>query len=167
MGNRFQIDWQIRYYYPKFAEMLTKMDTWLLQNPRVLAALIKYSGFDQNTVLQLVKNNNGPTIKLVSDRELGNNVDGKWNKTDPNTIYLSRESLTTMENSTNLHHQNAYAFAIAATLLHETVHYGRFQNGLVDNNNPEYGQMFEILGFGWRVEFQNNQLVYIDMNLWD
>lgn len=168
IGNRFQIDWEIKYYYPKFAQMLTNMDTWLQQNPRVLDALIKYSGFEKNKVLQLVRDKNGPTIKLVSERELaGGRADGKWTKGDPNNIYLSRESLKVMENSTNLHHQNAYAFSIAATLLHETVHYGRFQNGLVDENKPEYGQMFEILGFGWRVEFQNNQLVNIDMNLWD
>lgn len=160
--SQYKIDSYIRTKYPKFASIADGLIFFLSNNPKVIDALSLYSGFDKNEILELVTNGNGPSIQLSNEpwTQIGN---GLFNyKISSNTIFLPEENVAYFENnigSANV--KNSLAFSLMITILHETVHYGRFKNGKIDPAAMhDYGTRFEELGFGFNVEFQINQPVY-------
>lgn len=138
---------------------------FLVDNPKVVEALVKYTGFTKDKIFEVVKPGKGPKITLVEDATtlIANGYFSA--KIDANTIFLSRQNITNFENNLFLGNtgkaRNALAFSILVTILHETVHFGRFTNGLMDpQTNPDMGTRLEEAGFGFNVQYEINQKVH-------
>ncbi|HAO06218.1 MAG TPA: hypothetical protein DCQ50_04310 [Chryseobacterium sp.] len=162
---QYKLDTYIRNKYPKFSSIADGLVFFLATNPKVVAALSKYSGFSKNEIMELASNGSGPNIKL-SNESWTIIANGAFNaKISENTIFLAEDNVKMFENNfLDARTKYSLAFSLMVTILHETVHYGRFQNGMPDPiTNPDFGTKFEELGFGFNVEFKLNQPVIYKM----
>jgi hypothetical protein len=162
---QYKIDSYIRNKYPKFSSIADGLVFFLGSNPKVVAALTKYSGFSKNKIMELATNGSGPNIKLSSENWtiIAN---GMFNaKISDNTIFLNEDNVSMFENRfSDYNAKNSLAFSLMVTILHETVHYGRFVKGMPDpDSTHDFGTKFEELGFGFNVDFRINQPVIYKM----
>lgn len=163
-GSRiYVVDDTIKQKYPKFADLIQQIPLFLSANPKVMDALVQFTGFTEAQIQTIITDGQGPTLTLSNDPRL-DIANGLFNGLqDANNILISESSVQLWENKTGIGsfaERSGLAFSIMVTVLHETVHYGRFHNGLPDpSTNPDYGTDFEELGFGFNVQFQTNQPV--------
>ena len=164
-SSQYKLDSYIRNKYPKFTSIADGLVFFLGSNPKVIAALAKYSGFSKNKIMELATNGSGPSIKL-SNESWTTIANGMFNaKINDNTIFLAEENVAMFENTFfDGKAKYSLAFSLMVTILHETVHYGRFQNGMPDpSSTSDFGTKFEELGFGFNVDFKLNQPVIYKM----
>jgi hypothetical protein len=146
--NNFIIDPKTQATYPRFTDMLKKLEGFVATDRKVMDALKLYSGFTEAEILQRVKWNAGPTIII---KELPAGEFGYFNPTESKTAFFVSASWARGLEATNLKEtREATGFMLAVTVLHEFVHLARSANGL--SNDYEYGFGFENVAFGMRVE---------------
>lgn len=163
----YQLDEETRKSFPKFASLVDGISMFLAGNPQVVDALIKYTGFTKEKIFEIVQPGKGPKITLATNDDPNIRYgDGYFSASiSPDNLFLSRQNVSNWENNlfigNTAKYKNALAFSLLATILHETVHYGRFINDLNDpRSNNDYGTAFEELGFGFNVRYDVNQRVY-------
>lgn len=135
--------------YPHLAKLLRTVIPQMINNPKVMANLIKFTGLSRERIEKDLAWGNGP---LVSPREglelhLGEYTKSKVAGTDQilkiNQSYLVK-NLESMARSKTVKQDelDAITFLSIVTIIHEYVHYGRFQNGW--SEPYEYGKAWEI-----------------------
>ncbi|WP_026752757.1 hypothetical protein [Sediminibacterium sp. C3] len=137
--------------YPKFVHLVKNLRTFVKNNVKVLNALQKWSGFTKQQILdKLIYNmGKGPEI-LVSDA-VGSNY-GKYNhKNAPGVLYIDPVTVSKYQNSqTNSKEEDALAFMLSITILHEFTHYGVSSMGLTNTGRFKFyetGREFERMLF--------------------
>ncbi|GGI24190.1 hypothetical protein [Pedobacter mendelii] len=146
VGN-FIIDKSTQDKYPKFTDLIKRLESFVANDKKVLDALIKWSGYNREQILEKVKFGQGPTIVVKE-------LTGKYGYFDraenPNVINIDASWVRGLEAANLLETQEATGFFLAVTALHEFVHQSRAANGL--DRNYEYGYGFEQSAFGLIIE---------------
>ncbi len=163
--KRYILSPEIRDKYKKFAALVDGIEDFLRANPEVLDALAEFTGFSKEKILEIARDGYGPEIKLDNDprNALFNGI--YLRSGEPNTIYINENNVRTWEGHQSRllppqHQYDGLAFSIMVTILHETVHYGRFHNGLPDpRGHPDQGTAFEKAAFKFEIDYQYNQPV--------
>jgi len=145
--NNFVLDLATQIKYPKFTDMLKKLEGFVASDKKVMDALKLYSGFSEAEILTKVKFGQGPQVII---KEMTGQF-GYFNRTEnPNVINISASWARGLEAANLVQTRQATGFLLAVTVLHEFVHQARAANGL--DRNYEYGFGFENAAFGMRIE---------------
>ena len=143
--------------YPRFTNMVKNLKTFIIANPVVMAALQKYSGFTKQQIIDKVTFGKGPIIKVIELEGIYGNYDSKVNL---NILNLRASYVRGLEQSFLPSTQQATAFLLAVSILHEFVHYGTTTNhkseGIYD-----FGFGFERDAFNVYVEENNAATIMI------
>jgi len=143
--------------YPRFTNMVKNLKVFVKSNPKVLSALQKYSGFSKQQILNHLTFGNGPTIKV----EEMNNRFGFYNEYNGNKMLHIRASYVRgLEQSFLQSTQEATAFLLAVTILHEYVHLGTAANN-ISEGVYDFGYGFEKDAFNVIVDDDNAGTVVI------
>lgn len=145
--NNFVLDKATQDKYPKFIDLIKRLENFVANDKKVMDALIKWSGYNREQILEKVKFGNGPTL-VVKEME------GKYGYFDraenPNVINIAASWVRGLESANLLETREATGFFLGVTVLHEFVHQARAVNGL--DRNYEYGYGFEQSAFGLIIE---------------
>lgn len=153
-GPNFKLSNDDIVNYPKFATLVKNLKTFLLNEPTVMAALKKYSGFTESDILKMLEFGKGPSIVI---EEMTGRF-GFYNRAIPNILKISASWVRGLELASLPSTQRGTAFLLAVTILHEFVHYGRFVNDISNtiNGKPfEMGLGFEQATFGIIIDATN------------
>ncbi len=142
--------------YPRFTEMLKNLKTFVKENPKVLSALQRWSGFSKQEILNHLTYGQGPTIKVEE-------MSGRyaWYKKEPGSNILRvRASYVRGLEIANLDKtKEGTAFLLATSILHEYIHLGTNHNN-ISEGKFDFGLGFELESFNIIVEDNNaNEIV--------
>lgn len=137
--------------YPRFTSMVKNLKTFVKNNPKVMAALQTYSGFTKQQILNQLTFGQGPTIKV---EEMSGRF-GFYNRNNGNkTLHIRASYVRGLEQSGLQSTQEATAFLLAVTILHEFVHFGTTQNN-ISEGAYDFGLGFERDAFNVIVDDDN------------
>jgi hypothetical protein len=143
--------------FPRFTNMVKNLKTFVKNNPKVLNALQIYSGFSKQQILNHLAFGEGPLIKV---EEMKGRF-GYFNKSNGNkTLHIRASYVRGLEQAFLKSTQEATAFLLAVTILHEYVHLGRTQNNLSEGVY-DFGLGFERDAFNVIVDENNAGTVVI------
>jgi hypothetical protein len=146
--------------YPRFTEIVKNLKTFVKNNPKVLNALQKYSGFSKQQILDKLTYGSGPTIKV---EEMTGKF-GFYNKNNGlNTLHIRASYIRGLEQSFLESTKEATGFLLAVTILHEFVHLGTSQNN-ISEGVYDFGFGFERDAFNVLVSDENAGSVVIKFN---
>lgn len=149
----FQFDALDNYelIYPRFTSMVKNLKTFVKNNPKVLSALQRYSGFTKQKILDYLTFGQGPTIKI---EEMSGRF-GYFNKNvSSSTIYIRASYIRGLELAHFQSTQDATSFLLAVTILHEFVHFGTNKNN-INEGEYDFGNGFEKDAFNIIVDETN------------
>ncbi|NIM35091.1 MAG: hypothetical protein GTN67_06570 [Hydrotalea flava] len=137
--------------YPRFTDMVKNLKTFVKNNPKVLNALQTYSGFSKQKILNHLTIGQGPTIKV---EEMTGRF-GFYNKNNGNkTLHIRASYVRGLEQAYLQSTQEATAFLLAVTILHEYIHLGTTQNN-ISEGVYDFGYGFERDAFNVIVDDDN------------
>ena len=151
--------------YPRFRAVVANLKSLVENDEVILFSLITWTGLSKADILNHLTFGQGPLI-IIKDivNQFGNTkVYGSFNKTTPNQLNISKSFVLGLEGAKLGTTQEATAFLLAVTVLHEYVHYGDFQTGDLTPPGVEEGTQFEKQAFGIVVSKQNAYSVYINL----
>jgi hypothetical protein len=124
--------------YPKFTNLVKNLKTFVKSNPKVLNALQAYSGFSKQQILDYLQFGKGPVIKIEE-------MTGKYGFFGPYSKVLNIRAsyVRGLEQASYQSTQEATAFLLAVTILHEFVHFGTDSNKITSDGLYEFGSGFE------------------------
>jgi hypothetical protein len=165
LNKLLRVDLETRVNYPKFSHLVDNMDKTVKANPKVLSALIQFSGMTESQILADLKPGQGPLIK-IQDLTYPREAFGKFNsQISETTLFLNIDDVSYFEQKvpanyiTQLNYSDqrsqAIAYVLALTTLHEYVHYGRYTNNLYVIGEAEFGEQFEIASVGFNADYHN------------
>ena len=140
--------------YPNLTKLIKNLKSFVKDNPEVMSALQKYSGMSKQKILAILTYGKGLTVK-VTDVEM----DGKYanynsNKYGVNILRIRASYVRGLEQAVLPSTKKATAFLLAASMLHELVHYGTGQNK-INEGIWDFGYGFERDAFTMIVEDNN------------
>ncbi|MET3115733.1 hypothetical protein AAKU52_003490 [Pedobacter sp. CG_S7] len=149
--NNFVMDLATQAKYPKFTQMVKILKDYVRDDKDVMDALLKWTGFSESQILELLEFEQGPQIVI---KELVPGEFGYFNRTEnPNIINISASWARGLESANLLETRQGTAFMLAVTVLHEFVHFSRAENGL--DRDYEYGYGFEESAYGLIIKRNN------------
>lgn len=142
--------------YPRFTNMVKNLKTFVKNNPKVLNALQKWSGFTKQQILNHLTYGQGPKIKIEE-------MSGRyaWYKKRPgeNTLRVRASYVRGLEAAFLESTKEGTAFLLAVSILHEYIHFGTTHNN-ISEGKYEFGSGFELDAFNVIVEDTNaNEIV--------
>ncbi len=146
--------------YPRFTNIVKKLKSFVSDNPKILNALQKWSGFSKQQIIDklIFRQGNGPLIKI---KQLAG-VYGHYNhKVSPGVLDIDEAVVAGLEQSYLESTKQATAFLLAVIVLHEFVHFGENTNGLKNTGQFEFGTEFEKMAFGVAITTENAARVSI------
>ena len=150
--------------YRRFTELVRNLPTFVKNNPKVLKALEKWSGFSPDKIMELLTFGKGPIVKVMDLRSIkGPDILGHCLCPGvPQTqIEIEVAFVNGLENAYLQSTQEATAFLLTVVLLHEFVHWGAMTNGI--NEYPsEFGNEFETQAFNLRITKKNAGQYYYE-----
>ena len=159
----FRLDPWIRVSNPKFAKLIDNLPSYLskLENIKVMDALIKFSGFTKEKILELAQPGKGPLISVISNHPNFSIADGFFNPSEGiHKFYIDKFYADKLETQTIglAQREQATAFFLTAVTLHEFVHWSRYINGMPGsyfdgNQYNEAGTAFENDAFGMNINY--------------
>jgi len=162
MQPYFQFDISDNYesHYPRFTNMVKNLKTFVKSNPKVLSALQAYSGFTKQQILNHLTYGQGPLIKI---EEMSGRF-GYYNRNNGNnTLHIRASYVRGLEQAYLQSTQEATAFLLAITILHEYVHLGTTQNN-ISEGVYDFGSGFERDAFNVIVDDDNAGTVVIKIS---
>ncbi|MFC6101266.1 hypothetical protein [Olivibacter domesticus] len=144
-ANRFVMKDIDQSKYPRFTTMVKELKSFVQNDKKVMEALVKWSGFTEAEILSKIEFGKGPEIVI---KDLGSSSEYGYFKgsENPNVVNINASWVRGLEAANLTSTQQATAFLLGVTLLHEFVHQARFANNL--DRNYEYGLGFENSSFG-------------------
>ncbi len=142
--------------YPRLASMIKSLRTYVINDVKVMDALLEFTGYTRSEILNLLKYGNGPLVII-------NEATGRIGHFDrsTNTLELTASYVRGLELSVLSSTKQATSFLLAVTTLHEFVHYGRYNNNSPDGGY-EYGWGFEEMAYGAIINKKNAYEYSID-----
>lgn len=145
--------------YPRFTNMVKNLKTFVKENPKVMTALQKWSGFSKQQIIDKLTFGKGLTIKIEN---IENGSFGTYDgKKQPLVLKVRKSYVLGLEQSHLESTQQATAFLLAVTILHEFVHYGTTHNG-ISEGVYDFGFGFEWDAFNVFVNEKTAGKVYIE-----
>ncbi len=137
--------------YPRFTEMVKNLKTFVANNPKVMNALEKWSGFSKQDIINHLTFGSGPKIKI---EEMAGRY--AWYKKQPgeNTLRVRASYVRGLEQAYLERTKEGTAFLLAVSILHEYIHLGTNHNN-ISEGKFEFGSGFEIDAFNVIVEDTN------------
>ena len=137
--------------YPRFTNMVKNLKDFVKNNPAVMSALQKYSGFSKQQILDNLTYGQGPTIKV----EEMNGRFAFYNKNSgPSTLHIRASYVRGLEQAYLPSTQQATAFLLGVCILHEFIHYGTTKNN-ISEGGYDFGTGFERDAFNVIVDDDN------------
>ncbi len=103
----------------------------VLKSENIMNGLMKYGQLNQEDISRLLTFGKGPTIEIVD--KLPFNAEGYYTGGQDGVIQISQKLIDNL-NSSNPEDKEAALLWLSSTLLHETVHFGDWQDGNPDDN---------------------------------
>ena len=134
-GSRaFKLSAEIQQNYPRFANLVRGLPDFVENDPKVKAALIEFSGISWSEIKPKLKYGSGPEL-FVTDllQQEGAKLVGNCTCNGPGTpnrIDIEVRYVRGLEQATLTGTQQATAFLLGVTILHEFVHHTRSVNNL-------------------------------------
>lgn len=143
--------------YPRFSNMVKNLKTFVKNNPKVLNALQRWSGFSKQQILNHLTYGQGPKIKV---EEMAGRY--AWYKKEPgnNTIKVRASYVRGLEVAYLEKTKEGTAFLLAVALLHEYVHIGTNHNN-ISEGKYDFGFGFEMESFNVMVEDENANTIVV------
>lgn len=137
----FQFDSNDNYetQYPRFTNLVKNLKTFVKDNPDVLNALQRYSGFSKQKIIDHLSYGSGPIIKV---EEMTGRFSYYNSKNSRNTLHIRASYVRGLEQSYFQSTKKATSFLLAVCILHEYVHYGTTINN-IDEGKYDFGLGFE------------------------
>lgn len=144
-ANNFTMKLEDQSKYPRFTTMVKNLRDFVKNDRKVLESLIQWTGLSEQEVLSKLEFGKGPQIAI---KQLSSSSEYAYFKgiENPNLVNINASWVAGLESANLLSTQQSTAFLLGVTLLHEFVHYSRFESGL--DRNYEYGIQFEKDAFG-------------------
>ncbi|MBD2701213.1 hypothetical protein IC229_11240 [Spirosoma sp. BT702] len=149
-SNAFIMSLEDQQRYPRFANLVRSLPTIVANDTKVREAIMHFTGYSAGKVLDLLTVGRGPRI-LIQDvkSQYGNKAKGhctcpgfpEW------TVEIEISFVRGLEQANLKSTQQATAFLLAVTLLHEFTHWGAAQNN-ISEAGYEFGDSMEIMAFG-------------------
>ena len=132
--------------YPLLTNIVSNLDSYVLNNPKLLDAISKFSLLSKQDIISNLKFGEGAliVIKDMGDDYYGFQSDG--------TIYLNSKYIAGLENIANSSKYNAIRTFLIVQILHEFIHWGNYQSFQRYPGN-DAGTQFECSEFGGTVEY--------------
>lgn len=132
--------------YPLLTNIVSNLDSYVLNNPKLLDAISKFSLLSKQDIISNLKFGEGAliVIKDMGDDYYGFQSDG--------TIYLNSKYIAGLENIANSSKYNAIRTFLIVQVLHEFIHWGNYQAFQRYPGN-DAGTQFECSEFGGTVEY--------------
>ena len=146
----------IRLQYPTIAKIVDGLYEKVKNDPKLMAALKKYSNLSEQQILDNLKVGKGPTI-VVKD------LNGRTGHYDKNLNVIEIDTSVANDiNYVRLGQATALEFYLTAIILHEFVHFG---NNMTLDFYPNFGKFdagfqFENQYYGGRVRFDNDIITF-------
>lgn len=141
---KFPIKSDYKIKYPKFTNLVKNIYEDSRKVPKLLDWLKAYTMLSDQELYNALQFNQGPTI-IITDLN-GPDWGGatRYGHFDKNkkVIEIDKKLVTDYEKGI-FKKGDAYSVFLAATLLHETVHYGRYKTGHFEIDG-EYGRAFQL-----------------------
>ncbi|HET8572399.1 MAG TPA: RHS repeat-associated core domain-containing protein [Edaphocola sp.] len=103
------------------------------KSPTLINTLKKYGQFkDWNSIKSVLTKNNGPTIVISDDIPFG--ADGYYSGGTNGTIEISSKLIQNLNSAKTSEEKEIALLQVISILLHETVHYGDWQDGDPNDN---------------------------------
>ncbi|QXU43076.1 hypothetical protein [Pedobacter sp. D749] len=170
--TRMVISPQDMVKYPKLTALVKGLYNRVASNPKIIAALVKYTGFTQTSVLNDLKfDKRGPIIYVTPKEQMKTYIPktksynypyGRCISDDANKpfIFLNKEFIDLLE-AANGANADALVILLATTILHEYVHWSDNNFGLSPSLAGEMGELFEKDAFGGVLQYnKKNGKVY-------
>ena len=138
--------------YPKFTNMVKNLKTFVVNNPKVLNALQKWSNLSKDYIINHLTFGQGAIIKIeeMYDRY------GYYNKSKgTSTLHISLSDVQRLENSQNETTKATLSFLLSVSILHEFCHYGTAASN-ISEGQIEFGDSFEKQAFNIIVNNDTN-----------
>ncbi len=151
--HQIQLKNEIESKYPGLYKTLSKLKSYVNNDPEVMKSMSDASGYSKSQVLKLLSLKNlANIVKVGGTSEWGQ----FFSDVDPNNVHIRANLATSLDSggfkakmlgiSESL---NGTSFFAGVTVLHELVHYGRYWNNLPSLiGRYEAGQVFETNAFG-------------------
>jgi len=164
--------------YPNFTMLVKDYIPSIKTEQPLLAAIHNLTGVSPETILDELTWGNGPEINIaqLGVDPNGNQYYGKFNKNEPDKIYIDidlvqqLEAMNNIQNPTPQQNQQIAllnAMVTFSVCLHEYVHFSdfAFDGSMQDNENLELGLLFEELFMGGFYDFNTQgDVVFIKAN---
>lgn len=126
----FDVDQKIANKYPKFTQYLKNDIQELANNKNIMNGLMKYGGFTENEIKSKVLKFGEGSIKLGLLDNTGIYIGsyGYYPGGKGYPIMINEKLISQFENAENNYEQSLYLLLALSTILHETVHYGEWEN---------------------------------------
>jgi uncharacterized membrane protein YgcG len=148
---------QINTLYPNLYQLVKNLKSFVKSSPEVMAALIYWSGFSKQQILEKLTFGTGPVVKVVD----GLDAYSSYNKTTgENVLKISGSWVRGLEAAVLPGTKRGTAFVVAVAILHEFVHFGTGQHN-VDEGKFDFGWGFERTAFKVIVDAKNANEVSI------
>lgn len=130
--------------YPKFTKLVKNIYENSYKVPNLLDWLKAYSKLSDQDLFNALQFNQSPTIVItdLNGPDWGGATRYGHFDRDKKIIEIDKNLVSNYENGI-FKNGDAYAIFLAATLLHETVHYGRYTTGNYEYDG-EYGRAFQL-----------------------
>ena len=139
---------RIKNEYPRFYEVLNKLQDFLQANPKVLSTLSEDTGLTKSQVLKYMD------IKSPEGQIIVETRYGDFGRSEYPLSWISKNLITKFESLQTSKYIQGTSFLLAVTVLHEFVHWGRAYNTLpsfAPSNQwkeTDYGSYWELRTFG-------------------
>jgi RHS repeat-associated protein len=150
----FELNEKDKKTYPKFSQLVQGLRDYVKKNKNVMQALLDYSGLSKKEILKALEYDNGPQINIVELTDLYGYFDRNESM---DAINVDKSWVLGYEKAQLNSTKEATGFVLAATLLHEFVHLGRYSKGLSEGIY-DYGFGFEKGAFGGNIIEKENAI---------
>jgi hypothetical protein len=161
-AGKFRVNPAYEVLSPKLVQVLKNLRVLVESNPKLLVALMKFSGQTQAQIMRDLTYGIGPEVKLGQpvDKNL-NPVIGQFRASMPDVLILDGAFINQLQHTSSAAANDALSFYLAVTLLHEYTHYGDYANGI--HFPGEEGTAFEQAVFGVVVGEDNAGQVLVEL----
>jgi hypothetical protein len=143
--GRYQLPDEVAQKYKEFANYINNGIQEVLKSPNIVNGLKKYGQFTDEQIKTMVSPNSGPTIETKTDIPFGGA--GYYPGGKDSNIQIDESLLIQFKNANDADKQAALLL-IVSTLLHESVHYGDWQDGNPNDNQDALYKLVSVPGEG-------------------
>jgi len=140
--------------YPNLTNLVKNLKSFVKNTPEVMSALQNYSGMSKQKILEILTYGKGLTVKVDDIDMEGKYANYNRVKYGVNILRIRGSYVRGLEIAVLPSTKRATAFLLAASMLHELVHYGTGQNK-INEGVYDFGYGFERDAFTMIVEDDN------------